>query len=101
LARALEETQQKLFIANRDRLEAEGRVKQLQDMWVHEGAQWREQMDGVIVWLARVATGFGPGDKLPVREPVSLEGISSGKLHPRDALHEMIRRATTSDGRNT
>jgi hypothetical protein len=93
--------QEKLFIANRDRLEAEGRVKQLQEMWVQEGSQWREQLDKVVVWLGRVATGFGPGDKMPVQEPVSLESISAGKLSPQDALREMIRKATTPNGRHT
>ena len=101
LRRANADLQERLYIANRDRLEAEGRVKQLQDMWVHEGAQWREQLDRVLVWLARAATGFGPGDKMPVRESVALDSISSGKLHPADAVREMIRRATTPDGRNT
>lgn len=96
LRRELEHVNQKLFIANRDRIEAEGRLKQAQEMWVHEGTEWRNQMDRVIVWLGRVATGFGPGDEPPKRELVDADTVSHSKLSPQDALREILRRAQTN-----
>ncbi len=93
LRRANQELQERLYVANRDRLEAEGRLRQAQEMWVQEGGLWRDQINTVLVWLGRVATGFGPGDEIPKRELVKADTVSHGKLSPQDVIHEMIRRA--------
>ena len=50
-------------------------------------------MDKVIVWLGRVATGFGPGDEMPKRELVEADTVSHSKLSPQDAIREILRRA--------
>jgi hypothetical protein len=94
----LENLRQKLYVSNRDRIEAEGRLKQAQEMWVHEGSQWRDQINSVLVWLGRVATGFGPGDDIPKRELVEADTVSHSKLSPQDSLREILRRAAQNNG---
>lgn len=85
--------QEKLFVANRDRLDALAKVDHMATLWVHEGSQWRDQLNSVLVWLGRVATGFGPGDEMPKRELVEADTVSHSKLSPQDAIREIIRRA--------
>jgi hypothetical protein len=90
------ELQERLYVANRDRLEAEGKLKQALEMWVQEGGLWREQLDRVVVWLGRVACGFGPGDSVPKQEHVSVDTVYAGKVHPKDMVQAIIRRAAAN-----
>lgn len=99
LKRANGDLQERLFISNRDRLESDGRLKQAQEMWVHEGSQWRDQIERIMIWMARVSTGFGPGDSIPTQETVTSDPISPGKVHPFDLARAILNKAATH-GRN-